>query len=98
VTIYVDDMRRRAKVGAGRPANWSHMFADTPEELRAFAQQLGLRPEWIQHEGTIREHFDVTDTVRAQAVAAGAEEIKYPHGTAKLLDRKRAARKAGDPS
>jgi hypothetical protein len=74
------------------------MFADTPQELRAFAQQLGLRPEWIQHAGTIREHFDVTDAVRAQAIAAGAVEIKYPHGTAALLDRKRAACAAGEPS
>lgn len=87
--IYVDDMRRRAKVGSGRPAVWSHMFADTHDELVAFAKLLGLRPEWIQHEGTYREHFDVTNTMRDKALAAGAQPITYPRGTAALLaDRK----------
>lgn len=48
-------------------------------------------PEWIQHAGSHREHFDVTDTVRRRAIALGAEEISYPRGTAELLARKREA-------
>jgi hypothetical protein len=90
MTVYVDDMRRRASVGGRRPANWSHLMADDPAELRGFARQLGLRPEWVQHEGTYREHFDVTDTVRALAVQLGAQQISYPRGTADLLARKRS--------
>lgn len=92
MTVYVDDMRRRAQIGNGRPGNWSHLFADTPAELKDIARQLSLRPEWIQHEGTYREHFDVTETVRGLAVHLGATEIAYPRGTADLLARKRAAR------
>lgn len=90
MTVYVDDMRRRAQL-TGRPANWSHLFADTPTELAAFARQMGLRTQWLQHAGTHREHYDVTDTVRVRAVAAGAVEISYPRDTADLMARKRSA-------
>lgn len=94
MTVYVDDMRRRARIGNARPANWSHMFADSTEELRVFALRLGLSPAWIQHAGTHREHYDITDTVRQVAITAGAVEIRYPRGTAELLARKKAAKEA----
>jgi hypothetical protein len=89
VTVFVDDMRRPAHL-TRRPARWSHMFADTSEELLAFAAALGLQAEWLQHPGTHREHFDVTDTVRERALRAGAVAIRYPRGTAELLERKKA--------
>lgn len=91
MTVYVDDMCRRARVGNSRPATWSHMFADSPEELRSFAGRLGLDLGWVQHAGTHREHFDVTDTVRRAALQLGAQHITYPRGTAELLARKKAA-------
>ena len=90
MTVYVDNMRRRAQL-LGRPANWSHLLADTTEELEAFARRLNLNPSWIQHAGTRREHYDVTDTVRSKAIQLGAEPITYPHGTAEVLHRKRQA-------
>lgn len=89
MAVYVDDMRRRTRVGNGRPAIWSHLMADTHEELIAFALKLGLSPAWIQHAGTHREHFDVIDTKRQVAISLGAVEISYPRGTAELLARKR---------
>lgn len=89
MTVFVDDMRLRRHL-TRRPARWSHLFADTTEELLEFAGRLGLRPEWLQHAGTHREHFDVTDTVRRRALAAGAVAIRYPRGTAELLERKKA--------
>lgn len=93
MSVYVDNMRRTARPagyrGWGAPS-WSHLFADTPMELRRFAvETLGLSPAWLQNPGTHREHFDVTETVRAKAVALGAQEITYPHGTADLLERRR---------
>ena len=91
MSVYVDDMRRPARI-TGRPARWSHLIADTHDELMQAALDLGLRPEWLQHEGTHREHFDVTETVRQRALAAGiAEPISYPRGTGRLLEQKRAA-------
>lgn len=83
-------MLRPAKVAGARRANWSHLFADTPAELREFARRLGLRPSWVQHAGTHREHFDVTASVRARALAFGAEPITYPAGVAELIDARRA--------
>lgn len=90
MSVYVDDMRRPAQL-TGRPARWSHLMADTHDELMQAAMDLGLRPAWIQHPGTHREHFDVTETVRKMAIAKGiAEPISYPSGTGALLARKRA--------
>jgi len=88
VTVYVDNMRRHATVGR-ITANWSHLMADTSQELRDFAAQLGLKPEWIQHPGTHREHFDVTDTLRTKALASGARALTYPRGTGDYLNQKR---------
>lgn len=88
MTVYVDNMLRRATVGR-LSAQWSHLMADTHEELEAFARQLDLRPEWIQHQGTHREHYDVTKRVRAQALLLGAVSINYPFGTAEVLQRKK---------
>lgn len=88
MTVYVDDMRRRARVGR-ITGNWSHLMADTPTELRDFARLLGLNPDWIQHDGTHREHFDVTDKVREDALQLGAWPMAYPRETGQHLNDKR---------
>lgn len=78
MAVYIDDMRMRAQVGRGRPAVWSHMMADTPEELHEFAARLGLRREWAQHEDDLPMlHYDVTDTKRRLAISLGAEQITW---------------------
>ena len=76
MAVYVDDMRRPATVGSvtGR---WSHLMADTSEELLAFVDRLGLSRAWIQYPGTAKEHFDVTDSVRAAALRLGAVPVAY---------------------
>jgi len=96
VTVYVDNMRRPARVGRLN-ARWSHLLADTPAELAEFAARMGLNPQWIQHAGTPREHYDLTDARRAEAIRLGAVEITYPHGIAEVIARKRqaAARQEG---
>lgn len=88
MTVYVDNMRRPARVGR-TSANWSHLFADTPAELRRFVERLGLRREWLQHGGTHREHYDVTDTVRKKALDLGAVAIGYPSQVGRLLEARR---------
>lgn len=92
MSVYVDNMRRTAQL-TGRPAKWSHLMADSTEELLAFADTLGLRREWLQHAGTHREHFDVTEANRKRALLMGARPITYPHQTGELLARKRQASK-----
>lgn len=88
VSVYVDDMRRRAKVGSVH-ATWSHLFADTHEELMRFSHMLGLVPHWIQHEGTHREHFDLTESKRQDALSLGATPLRYPSEVGTFIREKR---------
>ncbi len=85
MTVYVDNARIPATVGRIR-GRWSHLTADTPDELRAFAARIGLKPEWFQARckhgtcptvgGVCRHfHFDVVDFKRTEAIAAGAKPI-----------------------
>lgn len=76
MTVYVDDMRRSAAV-AGRKDRWSHLMADTSEELFEFAMTIGLDSAWVQKPGTHREHFDVTDGMRRRALANGAMPVNF---------------------
>ena len=100
MTVYVDNMRVYAIAdrGSGRPVagRWSHLMADSPDELAGFAARLGLRPEWVQFHGTAREHYDVVEAVRRRAVAAGAVPISYPGGTENLILTKRLQASALD--
>lgn len=79
MAVYVDDMFKPAKVKNGNrfvKSEWCHMQADTPEELDAMADAIGLRRSWIQFpENPVKRHYDVTRPRRAAAVAAGAVEI-----------------------
>jgi hypothetical protein len=78
MTVYVDDAFIQATVPNGparHTSQWCHMTADSTEELIEFAVKLGLRQGYIQHIGTWKEHFDVTQGKRAQAVRLGAVEI-----------------------
>ena len=52
VTVYLDDWRQPARLG---PVDdrWSHLVADTDEELHAFASRLGMRREWFQHKPAV---------------------------------------------
>lgn len=94
MTVYVDDMKRRARVGR-LDAIWSHLMADTDDELHAFAARLGLRREWHQHTGTPISHYDVTETKRQQALRMGATPIKYMSRESMDLIRRRRDRRLG---
>lgn len=76
MTVFVDDFRVSAVV-RGMRRRWSHLLADSDEELLEFAKRIGLDPAWIQHPGEPHCHFDVTDAMRVKAIAAGAEQITY---------------------
>lgn len=91
MTVYIDDMRRPARVGRLN-AVWSHLMADTDDELHAFAARLGLRRSWHQHAGRATSHYDVTETKRSQAVKLGAVEIGYmSRESLELIRRRREA-------
>lgn len=91
VTVYVDDAYIPAHLPGMRPAIWCHLQADSDEELHAFAARLGLKRSWFQERSDRPEanHYDVTKTVRAKAVALGAVEETTREGA-------RRRRAAGD--
>lgn len=89
MAVYIDDMRMLAQVGS-ISARWSHLMADSTEELVAFALRLGMRREWIQKPGTAMEHFDLTDSKRTLALRLGARSICYGREGYALTQAKRA--------
>lgn len=94
MTVYVDSLRMPATVGRIR-ANWSHLTADTTDELVEFAARLGLKRSWIQNPGHVwKEHFDVTDTKRDFAVRIGAQPITMQEACALWAVKREAARAA----
>lgn len=70
--VYVDDMR----APFGRML-MCHMVADTPAELFAMADAIGVARRWIQYPGTVGVHFDIALTKRALAVKHGAREVSW---------------------
>jgi len=89
MTVYVDDMRKPATIGR-LEARWSHLTADTEDELHAFAAELGLPRRTAQFPGTWKSHYDVTDFMRDRAIALGAVAIGYASAEAVAsLRRKR---------
>lgn len=85
MTVYVDNARIPATIGPTR-AVWSHLTADSPEELLAFAETIGLDRAWFQArckygscpaiDGACRHfHIDVVARKRVEAIAAGAQAI-----------------------
>jgi hypothetical protein len=65
VTVYVDDMRATL-----RRMIMCHMIADTAAELHAMADRIGVARRW--HQG---DHYDIAQSKRKLAVAAGAVEV-----------------------
>ena len=65
VAVYVDDARIR-----WRGHEWSHLVADSPDELHAAAARLGLRREWAQDKGRTL-HYDLPEALRLRAIALG---------------------------
>lgn len=102
MTVYVDNAQIPATVGRLR-AKWSHLTADTPEELHAFAAQIGMRREWFQTckrpcsrpgEPCPHWHYDLTATRRAAAVRLGAVEIDMRQ-LGDIITARRAAQRGG---
>lgn len=103
MSVYVDDARIPAQIGHLN-TRWSHLFADTPEELHAFANKLGLQRRWFQDPVVCGKpkarpgsraaenwHYDVTDRKRRHAIAMGAVAVSWREAAA-LISARYAAR------
>jgi hypothetical protein len=82
VAVYVDDARIR-----WRGRHWSHLVADTPEELHRAAAELGLRREWAQDKGRTL-HYDLPDELRERAIELG---VATPITWRELVSRRSAS-------
>lgn len=93
--IYVDELVKWGGDDAPRAFRNKpscHMMADSHEELMTVARRIGLRPEWVQDAGTYREHFDLTPSRRASAVANGAIELTLSEMGMLLQERREQER------
>jgi hypothetical protein len=96
MAIVVGDAFILARVGR-LESRWCHMMSTRRDpdkarlELVNFAVSIGLRREWIQHQGAVTEHFDLTEGKRKLAVARGAREIDWRQ-SAQLMELKIAER------
>jgi hypothetical protein len=71
MAVYIDSARN----GFGRMV-MCHMVADTPAELHAMADAIGLQRRWYQSPDKASfPHYDLSLTRRATALAHGAKEI-----------------------
>jgi hypothetical protein len=68
MAVYVDNARN-----AYRQMLMCHMLADTPEELHAMADKIGIQRKWFQNEKT--PHYDICRSKRGLALLYGAIEI-----------------------
>lgn len=81
MAVYVDDARIR-----WRGRHWSHLVADSPEELHDAARRLGLRREWAQDRGRTL-HYDLPDELRELAIALGvAKPLSWRELARRRLD------------
>lgn len=83
MSVYVDPM-----MACNRTAQWKwgeacHLTADSPYELHAMANRLGLKREWAQMDRPSFPHYDLTREVRELAVACGAIELTRNQAVAK---------------
>ncbi len=78
VTVYLDDWRQRAHLG---PVDdrWSHLVADTDDELHEFAHRMGMRRAWFQEKPgrPHHSHYDLPERARPEALANGAVEVTW---------------------
>lgn len=104
MTVYVDNFRAPATVGRIR-GRWSHLTADTVEELHEFAERLGQKREWFQARckyakcaivfsdgACVHYHYDVVDAKRIEAIEMGAESIDIREMGALISERRRKLR------
>ena len=68
MTVYVDDARIY-----WRGRRWSHLVAETPQELHRAAAALGIPPAGVQDRGRTL-HYDLPDEYRRRAIELGVAE------------------------
>lgn len=89
MAVYLDDYRV-----PWRGREWSHLIADSTEELHGFAARLGRRHLRFHHKPARpwKDHYDVPEKKREQALRLGAKSITSREA-AQMLRARRLARR-----
>lgn len=77
MSVYVDPLHEWGGSATFRWKHSCHMFADTADELHAFAKKIGMRREWAQTGGML--HYDLNANRRRVAVLFGAKEVSFAY-------------------
>lgn len=92
MTVYVDDYARRKGILV-----FSHMLADTEEELHQMAQAIGVAKKWWQsperHSGS---HYDICQQMKTRAIQLGAQPVTVRQAAA-MNARRRVTGELGAP-
>lgn len=77
--VYIDKLSSYLSLQVSQQARkhgnqWSHLFADSVEELHEFAESLGLKREWFQDKKNF-PHYDIIKSKKVLAIELGAKEI-----------------------
>lgn len=78
ITAYPKSMVKGEAARYG--VQWSHLWADTEEELHELAQKIGMSRSWWQkphHKWDVSGHYDVVPSRRVRALEAGAISRSY---------------------
>lgn len=86
MAVYVDEL-----VWEWRGRTWCHLLADTEEELHHFAGRVGLARFKCQRRPgrPWRDHYDLDDRARLEAVRLGAIEITFHEAGLHVAARRR---------
>lgn len=76
MSVYVDPMMACVPNEKWKWSENCHMFADTDEELHAFAESMGLKRAWHQKSPPASlSHYDLTRGMRSKALTLGAVSV-----------------------
>ncbi len=86
--VYVDILRSCLPNPSWKYTKSCHLFADSEEELHAFAKRLNLKRGWYQRVSRLK-HYDLTESKRKRAIKLGAveadREIVVAHMAPRLI-------------
>lgn len=88
--VFVDSLLDHGWTIRGKRIENSHLFADTLDELHAFARSLALRRAWFQYAPGKLPHYDLTPGKHWQAIRAGATFLDRAQAVAKWREIKAA--------
>lgn len=90
MTVYVDQIVQHTQVkgeAARYGKRWCHLWADSLEELHAFAEQIGMQRRWFQAGAHIHFcHYDLVPSRRERAIKLGAVEMSFKTYVRTLMD------------